>query len=71
MSAMDVEPALNVNLDAAKSLQTALNNAQLRITGDRDKFKAHKLEGMDELEGSDALSDPAVVADDVAAQVVS
>jgi hypothetical protein len=71
---MEVEPHLNINLEAARSLQNSLNNAPLRIVGDRQKFKTHRLEGAEEWEGAsadDLLKDPAVVANDVTAQIVS
>jgi hypothetical protein len=73
MSAMELEPTLNINLDAARSLQNSLNDAPLRIVGDREKFKKHRLEGAEDWEGAsadDSLKDPAVVANDVAAQIV-
>lgn len=71
---MEVEPSLNINLDAARGLQKSLHDAPLRIVGDRDKFKSHRLEGAEEWEGAsadDSLKDPAFVANDVAAQIVS
>jgi hypothetical protein len=74
MSAMEVEPVLNTNLDAARTLQNSLNDAPLRIVADRDKFNTHRLEGAEDWEGAsadDSLKDPAVVANDVAAQIVS
>ena len=73
MSVTEVEPTLNINLDA-RSLQSALNDAPLRIVGDREKFKTHRLEGVEDWEGAsadDSLKDPAVVANDVTAQIVS
>lgn len=71
---MEVEPSLNVNVDAARALQKSLYDAPLRIVGDRDKFKSHRLEGAEDWEGAsadDSLKDPAFVANDVAAQIVS
>ena len=74
MLAMKVEPVLNINLDAARALQNSLNDAPLRIVADRNKFNTHRLEGVEDWEGAsadDPLNDPAVVANDVAAQIVS
>lgn len=74
MSTTEVEPVLNINLDAARALQSGLNDTKLRIVADREKFKTHRLEGAEDWEGAsadDSLKDPAVVADDVAAQIVS
>ena len=70
---MEVETSLNVNLDAARALQESLQGATLRILGDRDKFKSHRLEGVEWEGGSvdDSLKDPAFVANDVADQIVS
>jgi hypothetical protein len=73
MSVMEVEQTLNINLDAAKALQKSLSDAPLRIIIDRDNFKTHHLEGAEDWEGAsaeDVLKDPAVVANDVAAQIV-
>lgn len=71
---MEVETSLNVNLDAARTLQKSLHDAPLRILGDQDKFKSHRLEGVEEWEGAsvdDTLKDPNFVANDVADQIVS
>lgn len=77
---MESDTTLNTNLSAAHTLQKSLTDAPLRILGDRDKFKSHRLEGVDDwssepgVSADDApsrLRDPAVVADNVAAQIVS
>jgi len=74
MSTTELEPTLNINLDTAQALQKSLNDAPLRIVADREKFKTHRLEGAEDWEGvsaDDLLKDPALVANDVAAQIVS
>ncbi|KIM91719.1 hypothetical protein PILCRDRAFT_828 [Piloderma croceum F 1598] len=72
MSATELEPTLNIHLDTARALQKSLNDAPLRIVADREKFKTHRLEGAEDWEGAsadDSLKDPALVANDVAAQI--
>jgi hypothetical protein len=74
MSATELEPTLNINLDTARALQKSLKDAPLRIVADREEFKIHRLEGAEDWEGAsadDLLKDPALVANDVAAQIVS
>lgn len=57
--------------DASKRLQATLDNANLHILNSRAQLKAHRFDGLEDLSaGEDALSDPAVVASDVAAQTV-
>ncbi|KAG6377415.1 hypothetical protein JVT61DRAFT_15215 [Boletus reticuloceps] len=56
-------------LDASKQLQTTLDNTNLYILNARGQLKSHRFDNLDDLPaGEDALSDPAVVASDVAAQ---
>ncbi|KAF8137532.1 hypothetical protein EV363DRAFT_1395066 [Boletus edulis] len=56
-------------LDASKQLQTTLDNTNLHILNARGQLKSHRFDNLDDLPaGEDALSDPAVVASDVAAQ---
>lgn len=66
---MEVEQNLNTNMEASRSFQASLNDANLRIVADRDRFKSHKLEGGEEAV-DEALRDPEFVANDVAAQIV-
>ncbi|KAG9313394.1 hypothetical protein JVU11DRAFT_5712 [Chiua virens] len=55
--------------DASKQLQAALDNANLYIHKSRTQLKSYRFDGQEDLpSGEDALSDPAVVASDVAAQ---
>lgn len=55
----------------AKQLQATLENASLHILNSRAQLKTHQFDGLDDWPaGEDALSDPAVVASDVAAQTV-
>lgn len=57
--------------DAPKQLQDALDNAKLHIFNTRTQLKAYNFENLDDsTSGEGALSDPAVVASDVAAQIV-
>ncbi|KAF8551642.1 hypothetical protein OG21DRAFT_1478043 [Imleria badia] len=56
-------------LDASKQLQATLDNANLYILNSRAQLKSHRFDGLEDLPtGEDALSDPAIVASDVAAQ---
>ncbi|KAN0084172.1 hypothetical protein V8E55_007676 [Tylopilus felleus] len=56
-------------LDASKRLQATLDNANLHILNSRAQLKSYRFDGLEDLPaGEDALSDPAVVASDVAAQ---
>ena len=58
-------------LDASKRLQATLDNANLHILNSRAQLKSYRFDGLEDLPaGEDALSDPAVVASDVAAQAV-
>ena len=58
-------------LDASEQLQATLDNANLYILNSREQLKSHRFDGLEDLPaGEDALSDPAVVASDVAAQIV-
>lgn len=57
--------------DASKQLQAVLDNANLHILNTRVQLKSYRFDGLEDLPaGEDALSDPAVVASDVAAQSV-
>lgn len=57
--------------DGSKQLQATLDNANLYILNSRAQLKSHRFDGLEDLPtGEDALSDPAVVASDVAAQAV-
>ncbi|KIK97193.1 hypothetical protein PAXRUDRAFT_31920 [Paxillus rubicundulus Ve08.2h10] len=56
--------------DAPKQLQETLAAANLHILNSRAQLKSHQFDGLDDCSlGEDALSDPAVVASDVAAQI--
>jgi hypothetical protein len=56
---------------SSKQLQTSLDNANLLILNSRAQLKSYRFDGLEDLPaGEDALSDPAVVASDVAAQSV-
>ncbi|KIJ61550.1 hypothetical protein HYDPIDRAFT_31158 [Hydnomerulius pinastri MD-312] len=56
--------------NAPKELQATLENANLHILSSRAQLKSHQFDGLDDWPaGEDALSDPAVVASDVAAQI--
>ncbi|KAL4064871.1 hypothetical protein V8B97DRAFT_2025896 [Scleroderma yunnanense] len=56
--------------DTPKQLQDALDNAKLHILNSRTQLKSYHLESLDDsTSGEGALSDPAVVASDVAAQI--
>lgn len=65
---MEVEAA--PNLDPAQAIQAGLATAHLRILNDRDLFKSHRAPSEDLAQDS-FLKDPAVVANEVAAQIVS
>ncbi|KAF8843831.1 hypothetical protein BDN67DRAFT_896268 [Paxillus ammoniavirescens] len=56
--------------DAPEQLQENLASAKLHILNSRAQLKSHQFDGLDDWSpGEDALSDPAVVASDVAAQI--
>jgi len=58
-------------LDPSKQLQAILDDANLHILNSRAQLKSHRFDGIEDLPaGEDALSDPAVVASDLAAQTV-
>ncbi|KZP33867.1 hypothetical protein FIBSPDRAFT_772799 [Athelia psychrophila] len=65
---MEIEQNLNTNMEASRAFQNSLKDAPLRIVADRDRFKAHKLEGQEET-ADETLRDPEFVANDVAAQI--
>jgi len=57
--------------DAPKQLQDALDNAKLHIFNTRTQLKSYHFEDLDDSTSAEgALSDPAIVASDVAAQIV-
>ncbi|KAF9236670.1 hypothetical protein BU15DRAFT_63837 [Melanogaster broomeanus] len=56
--------------DVPKQLQATLESANFHILNSRTQLKSHQFDGLDHWSpGEDALSDPAVVASDVAAQI--
>ncbi|KAI9569935.1 hypothetical protein HD554DRAFT_472797 [Boletus coccyginus] len=56
-------------LDPPKQLQAVLDDANLHILNSRAQLKSHRFDGIEDWPaGEDALSDPAVVASDLAAQ---